>query len=109
DQKALAWAIRALVLYLPAEEKAKPEPPKPPKKPARRLSPAQRRGYNGRTSWDRLPQRGWDGAQLPPRPPGDGSPTFSHVPEEVVSARDPLQDKGPNQPEAHEEQPDERP
>src|SRR5215470_8528359 len=28
DQKALAWAIRALVEYVPPEEKVRPEPPK---------------------------------------------------------------------------------
>src|SRR5215469_1670575 len=36
DQKALAWAIRALVQRLPLEVKAQPEPPKPPRKPSRR-------------------------------------------------------------------------
>jgi hypothetical protein len=45
DQKALAWAIRALVQCVPPDEKAKPEPPKKPRKPARRLSPAQRTVY----------------------------------------------------------------
>jgi hypothetical protein len=30
DQKALAWAIRALVQHVPADQKAEPEPPKPP-------------------------------------------------------------------------------
>src|SRR6516165_3727685 len=35
DLKALAWAIRAIVRYTPAEEKARPEPPKPPRKPSR--------------------------------------------------------------------------
>jgi hypothetical protein len=38
DQKALAWAIRALVQHVPTEEKVRPEPPKPPRKPSRRLS-----------------------------------------------------------------------
>ncbi len=33
DQKALAWAIRALVQFVPPEEKARPEPPKKPRKP----------------------------------------------------------------------------
>jgi hypothetical protein len=37
DQKALAWAIRALVQHVPPQERQQPEPPKPPKKPARRL------------------------------------------------------------------------
>src|SRR5260370_37989127 len=31
DQKALAWAIRALVQHVPPAEKAHPEPPKPPR------------------------------------------------------------------------------
>src|SRR5579862_8951838 len=30
DQKALAWAIRALVQHVPVDEKARTEPPKPP-------------------------------------------------------------------------------
>jgi hypothetical protein len=34
DLKALSWAIRAIVRYTPAEEKARPEPPKPPRKPS---------------------------------------------------------------------------
>jgi hypothetical protein len=38
DLKALAWAIRAIVRYTPAEEKARPEPPKPPRKPSRGLA-----------------------------------------------------------------------
>jgi len=66
DQKALAWAIRALVQYVPPAEKQLPEPPKPPKKPARRLSPAQRRVYQGRPSWNHQPKRDWDGPELPP-------------------------------------------
>jgi hypothetical protein len=70
DQKALAWAIRALVQHVPPQEKQRPEPPKPPKKPARRLSPAQRRVYKGRPSWNHQPKRDWDGPDLPPdRPP----------------------------------------
>jgi hypothetical protein len=68
DQKALAWAIRALVQHVPPQEKQQPEPPKPPKKPARRLSPAQRRVYKGRPSWNHQPKRDWDGPDLPPAP-----------------------------------------
>jgi hypothetical protein len=66
DQKALAWTIRALVQHVPPDEKQRPEPPKKPKKPARRLSPAQRRVYKGRPSWNGMPKRDWDGPQLPP-------------------------------------------
>src|SRR5579875_873012 len=66
DQKALAWAIRALVRYTPADEKAKPEPPKPPRKPSRRLTPEQRAFYQGRPSWNGKPKRDWNGPDLPP-------------------------------------------
>jgi len=66
DQKALSWAIRALVQHVPPDEKQRPEPPREPKKPARRLSPAQRRVYKGRPSWNGLPKRDWDGPDLPP-------------------------------------------
>jgi hypothetical protein len=66
DQKALAWAIRALVLNLPADEKAQPEPPKKPRSPSRRLSPAQRKALAGKPSWNYTPKRGWDGPDLPP-------------------------------------------
>jgi hypothetical protein len=66
DQKALAWTIRALVRFVPPEEKARPEPPKPPRKPARRLTPAQRRQFRGRPSWNGKPKRDWDGYELPP-------------------------------------------
>jgi hypothetical protein len=69
DQKALAWAIRALVQHVPPQDKQQPEPPRPPKKPARRLSPAQRRVYKGRPSWNHQPKRDWDGPDLPPAPP----------------------------------------
>ena len=68
DQKALAWAIRALVRAVPPEEKAKPEPPKAARKPARRLTAAQRRLYAGRPSWNGQPKRDWEGPDLPPRP-----------------------------------------
>jgi hypothetical protein len=68
DQKALAWAIRALVQCVPPEEKDKPEPPKKPKKPARRLSPSQRTVYKGRPSWNGMPKRDWDGPDLAPAP-----------------------------------------
>jgi hypothetical protein len=71
DQKALAWTIRALVQFVPPEEKAKVEPPKKPKQPARRLSPAQRTVYKGRPSWNGMPKRDWESPDLPPAP---GSP-----------------------------------
>lgn len=66
DQKALAWAIQALVRYVPDAVKALPEPPKPPRKPARRLTPAQRQAYAGKPSWNHQPKRDWDGPELPP-------------------------------------------
>lgn len=66
DQKALAWAIRALVLYTPAREKDRAEPPRRPAKPARRLSQAERKRYKGRPSWNGKPKRDWDGPDLPP-------------------------------------------
>jgi hypothetical protein len=69
DQKALAWAIRALVQCVPPEVKQEAEPPKKPKKPARRLSPAQRTVYKGKPSWNHQPKRDWDGPDLPPAPP----------------------------------------
>jgi hypothetical protein len=76
DEKALAWAIRALVRYVPTEEKGKPEPPKPPRKPARRLTLAQRKLYAGRPIWNGKPKRDWDGPELPELPPDPlASPT----------------------------------
>jgi hypothetical protein len=66
DQKALAWAIRALVLHVPAQEKAAPEPPPKPRLPSRRLSRAQRAVYAGKPSWNGKPKRGWNGPDLPP-------------------------------------------
>ncbi len=66
DLKALSWAIRAIVRYVPDDEKALPEPPKKPAKPARRLTPAQRRQYAGKPSWNGRPKRDWDGPDLPP-------------------------------------------
>jgi hypothetical protein len=69
DLKALAWAIRAIVRYTPAEEKARPEPPKPP----RRLSAAERAKTAGRPSWNGQPKRDWAGPDLPPRSPRHGS------------------------------------
>jgi hypothetical protein len=69
DLKALAWAIRAIVRYTPAEEKAKPEPPKPPRKPSRRLSAAERAKTAGRPSWNGQPKCDWAGPDLPPRTP----------------------------------------
>jgi hypothetical protein len=68
DQKALAWAIRALVLYVPAGEREMPEPPKKSRQPSRRLSPAQRKATGGKPSWNYLPKRNWDGPELPPPP-----------------------------------------
>jgi len=68
DQKALAWAIRALVQCVPPEEKAKPEPPKKPRKPSRKLSPAQKTVYQGKPSWNHQPKRDWDGPDLAPTP-----------------------------------------
>jgi hypothetical protein len=47
NQKAPAWAIRALVRHVPAEEKAVPEPPKPPRMPSRRLSLEERAKTKG--------------------------------------------------------------
>jgi hypothetical protein len=70
DQKALAWAIRALVQHVPAAEKAKPEPPKPPRRPSRRLSAEERARTKGRPSWNGQPKRDWDGPELPPRASG---------------------------------------
>jgi len=66
DQKALSWAIRAIVRHVPSEEKAKPEPPKPPRKPSKRLSARERAIYAGKPSWNGKPKRGWDGPDLPP-------------------------------------------
>src|SRR5262245_13248411 len=70
DQKALAWAIRALVRYAPTEEKSRPEPPKPPRPPSRRLSPTERQRYAGTPSWNRRNKRGWAGPELPPAAAG---------------------------------------
>ena len=67
DQKALAWAIRALVRHVPPEEKAMPEPPKPPRKPSQRLSPEERAKTKGKPSWNGKPKRDWDGPDLPPK------------------------------------------
>ncbi len=77
DQKALAWAIRALVRYTPADEKAKPEPPKPPRKPSRRLTPEQRAFYQGRPSWNGKPKRDWNGPDLPPQGYADLPPSWA--------------------------------
>jgi hypothetical protein len=66
DQKALAWAIRALVLHVLPDEKAMPEPPRKPAKPSRRLSAAEKRRFAGRPSWNHRPKRDWDGPDLPP-------------------------------------------
>ncbi len=77
DQKALAWAIRALVRYTPADEKARPEPPKPPRKPSRRLTPEQRAFYQGRPSWNGKPKRDWSGPDLPPSGYADLPPSWA--------------------------------
>jgi len=69
DLKALAWAIRAIVRYIPPEEKARAEPPKPPRKPSRRLSAAERAKTAGRPSWNGQPKRDWARPDLPPRTP----------------------------------------
>ena len=74
DQKALAWAIRALVRHVPPEEKQQPEPSKKPARPARRLSPGEKQRYAGRPSWNHRPKRDWDGPELPPA----ASPAASH-------------------------------
>src|SRR5262245_57987005 len=66
DLKALAWAIRAIVRYTPAEEKARLEPPR---KLSQRLSAAERVKTPGRPSWNGQPKRDWAGPDLPPRPP----------------------------------------
>jgi hypothetical protein len=68
DQKALAWAICALVRCVPPEEKTLPEPPKPPRRPARRLSPTEKQRYAGRPSWNHRPKRDWNGPELPDLP-----------------------------------------
>jgi hypothetical protein len=67
DQKALAWAIRALVQHVPADEKARPEPPRTP---SRRLSAEVRAKIKGRPSWNGQPKRDWAGPELPPRASG---------------------------------------
>jgi hypothetical protein len=78
DLKALAWTMQALVRYVPAEEKTRPEPPKPARKPPRRLTPAQRQAYAGKPSWNHQPKRDWEGPVLPepgqfPTPPTDAA------------------------------------
>src|SRR5689334_8131437 len=78
-QKALAWAIRALVLYVPTCEKEQPEPPKKARQPARRLSPAQRKATAGQPSWNYTPQRGWSGPELPPGPQAVGDTAAERV------------------------------
>lgn len=69
DQKALAWAVRALVEYVPPAEKARPEPPKKSRAPRRRLSAEERERYKGKPSWNGQPKRGWVGIELPPSLP----------------------------------------
>jgi hypothetical protein len=68
DQKALAWAICALVRCVPPEEKQQPEPPKPPRKPSHRLSPVEKQRYAGKPSWNARNKRDWKGPDLPPSP-----------------------------------------
>lgn len=66
DQKALAWAIRALVQLVPPEEKARPEPPKKARAPRRRLSSEEKARYKGKPGWNGQPKRNWGGIELPP-------------------------------------------
>ncbi len=68
DLKALAWAIRALVCYVPPAEKGRPEPPRPKRTtPRRRLTPEERAAQRGKgPSWNGQPKRDWDGPDLPP-------------------------------------------
>ena len=66
DQKALAWAIRALVLHVPPRRRSVPNRRRNRGNPARRLSPAQRKATAGRPSWNHSPKRDWDGPELPP-------------------------------------------
>jgi hypothetical protein len=47
---------------------AKPEPPRMPAIAARRLTPAKRRQYAGKPTWNGKPKRDWEGPELPPRP-----------------------------------------
>jgi hypothetical protein len=74
DQKALAWAIRALVQFVPTEAKDQSEPPKKPRKPSRKLSPAQKTVYKGKPSWNHQPKRDWAGPDVPP-------PAVGHLPQ----------------------------
>jgi hypothetical protein len=68
DQKALSWAIRALVRHVPPDEKTRAEPPKKPARPARRLSLGEKQRYAGRPSWNHRPKRDWEGPDLPVLP-----------------------------------------
>jgi hypothetical protein len=56
-----------IVRYLPADEKAKPEPPKKPRNPVKRLTMAERARTKGQPSWNGQPKRDWDGPELPPK------------------------------------------
>ena len=85
--KALAWAIRAIVRYTPADEKARPEPPKSPRKLSRRLSAAERAKTAGRASWIGRPKRDWASPDLPPRTPRQGSATRRDLSERSQEAR----------------------
>jgi hypothetical protein len=67
DQVALAWAIRAIVRFVPLDEKQQLEPPKPPRSPKRRLTAEEKARYRGTPSWNGQPKRGWAGIELPPR------------------------------------------
>ena len=69
DQKALAWAIRALVQHVSVDEKARPDPPKPPRKPSRQLSAEERAGTKGRPSWNGKPKRDGTVPFPPAHPP----------------------------------------
>jgi hypothetical protein len=90
DQKALAWAIRALVQCVPPEVKQEAEPPKKPRKPARKLSPAQRQVYKGKSSWNHQPKRDWDGPDVPALP--SSNPPPSDPPASLDAARPPTPD-----------------
>jgi hypothetical protein len=60
DQKAMAWAIRALVCFVPASEWARGEPirPKRTRSPRQRRTPAERAANRGKgPSWNGQPKR----------------------------------------------------
>ena len=67
DLKALAWAIRAIVRYTPAEEKAQPSHPSRHASPHAAYLPLNEPRQQGRPSWNGQPKRDWAGPDLPPR------------------------------------------